>query len=454
MIQNMKQLVSQRFYGFLWVFAVSIFLLHYLVAGQAVYGDGIGYYAHLHSWYFDQDWNYTNEYQHIYSPENNNREEPLQSPTIQIVKTTISGVAENHYSPGIAVLLLPFYVVADILVRLAQFVSLPVAANGYSNPYQIVVGIGAVSYVIAGLYLLENLQLKMVQNALITRLSILVTFLGTHLLYYGSFDVINSHFASFFLSVAFFYVLFQYPRSFVQSAVLGFIAGLAATVRIQDGVLLMVWWIDLGIKIYSQRERLSWSLIKNTALFHLGLVIGLLPSLYHTISVFGSPLQHRYLLGFLAEREQGKTISWLGSLFHPTTGLFTVTPILAVVFGYFLYLLYKRKITHSIWLLFSFFVLQYGIITVHTGWQAAAFGGRMFISSLPFFAVLLALLLEKLKERNATTKLILFVLLVIVVNFWQMGNFILFGKGAEGGKIGTEERTLQRINSFKQTLIK
>src|SRR5260221_437169 len=29
------------------------FLLHYAVAGQAVYGDGIDYWVYLHSWYFD-----------------------------------------------------------------------------------------------------------------------------------------------------------------------------------------------------------------------------------------------------------------------------------------------------------------------------------------------------------------------------------------------------------------
>src|SRR6185369_12161298 len=121
---------SKISYLFLFFFASAIFLLHYLIAGQAVYGDGVGYYAHLHSWYFDHDFNYTNEYKHIYTPENNNNPKPLVSPVIQIVGITPDGRAENLYSTGVAILLFPFYTAADGVAIIGNSIGIPLARTG------------------------------------------------------------------------------------------------------------------------------------------------------------------------------------------------------------------------------------------------------------------------------------------------------------------------------------
>ncbi len=43
------------------------FLLHYWIVGQAVYGDGIYYYAYTRSLYKDHDLNFSNEFSHSYN---------------------------------------------------------------------------------------------------------------------------------------------------------------------------------------------------------------------------------------------------------------------------------------------------------------------------------------------------------------------------------------------------
>jgi hypothetical protein len=446
----MNRFISRYFYPALWVVAVAIFLLHYVVTGQAVYGDGIGYYAHLHSWYFDQDWNYTNEYQHVYNPENNNRLDPVTSPTVQIVQTTAEGRAENHYSPGPALLLLPAYVVADVTAGIWQLVTPTNARNGYSDVYQIIVGISAVTYVIAGLIVLEKLLLRLVVDERVAKLVVVLMLMGTQLLYYGSFDVINSHFASFFLACLFFYVLLVRKVSLATTVLLGITAGIAASTRIQDGALFIIWLVDWTYQCSTDRRRQWVKYLQHGVIFALSFGLAFLPSIYHMYSVFDSPLQHRYLIGFLSERSQGQPISILGSLFHHQTGLFSVTPILAVSFLYFLWLLLQKKVTRELWMLALFFGIQFVIITVQRGWQAAAFGGRMYISSLPFFAVLLALLFIQLHQRRSLRHLLIFSILVVGINFWQMSKFILYDKGAEGGIVGTEERTRLRIETWKQ----
>jgi hypothetical protein len=91
-----------------------------------------GYYAHLHDWTFDNDWDYTNEYKHIYSPENNNADHPQSVDVVQIVGVAKNGRAANHFFPGTALLLLPYYLLADGVVQLLSWIGVHVPRNGYA----------------------------------------------------------------------------------------------------------------------------------------------------------------------------------------------------------------------------------------------------------------------------------------------------------------------------------
>lgn len=416
-------------YEGLFTLAVFIFLIHYLISGQAVYGDGIGYFSHLHSWVIDRDWNYTNEYRHIYDSEHNNAIEDSLSTSVQIVSTTSEGKAENFYGTGVAVLLLPFYLLAHAITLLMNLFGIGLSTSGYGDLYQILTGIGALIYTFLGLFFLEKVVNLTVRNRKISLISSLSIFLSTSLLYYGSFDVINSHFASFFLSSVFFYLLLGEPK-IRSNLLLGLVAGLMTIVRLQDVVVVLIWlWINYATE--------------SVNVFLKGFLFGIIPMMIHWSTVFGNPLLHPYVRGIWERIGSEPTINLFGSLFDPITGLFFRTPLLLVLFGYFLYLIFKKKARLLIFL-FVFFLFQFLIITFQGGWAAAAYGGRMYMSSLIFFGPLLGMLLVKIYSTSRAT-VYWFVVFFILLNFFSVTRFVLRDKGIAGGGHGTEVETRERM---------
>lgn len=433
-------------YGGLFLFCVTIFVVHFAISGQAVYGDGIGYYSHLHSWVIDGDWDYTNEYKHIYDHEHNNAVLDSQVPVVQIVGTSKDGRAENFYGTGVAVLLLPFYILAHVFSLLLNLLGAGVSTQGYGDVYQILSGIGAVFYTVLGVYFLEEMVEMVIHNRFLSRISCLTLFLSTNLFYYGSFDVINSHFASFFLATLFFY-LFLGEAKTRSNLLLGLVAGLMTITRPQDAAVVLIWIIEM-LMTAKEVNRFHWInfVTDSVRVFLIGLFFGIIPLMIHWSTVFGSPLAHPYVRGIWERLESGHSINLLGSLFDPITGLFSRTPILLVLFGYCLYLSLKRKMTILIYPL-VFFLIQFLIITFQGGWAAAAYGGRMYISSMVLFGLLLGMLLTKIYRRSRYATYWL-VCVFILLNFFSMARFILHDKGIAGGGHGTEIMTKVRLEKL------
>jgi hypothetical protein len=413
-------MAGRYFYPVLFFLLLALFFGHYAVSGQAVYGDGIGYYAHLHTWVIDGDFDFTSEYTHLYNPLNNNAVAPVQVDDVQIVATRPDGTAENHYSPGPAVLLLPWYALAHgLALLLAQW--WPVSTTGYGDIYQIFSGVGAVAYVIAGLWLLERFLLQLPDSKTShARIAAAAVLLASPLLYYGGYDVVNSHFASFFLTSAFFYCAFHPRQTRLLAVNTGLLAGLLAATRIQDGAVVPVWlfieWQRSGIR----------TLLRRTAYFLGGVLVGMAPLAIHTATMFSSIWEQTYLRNLAAERSAKTPIDFWGSIFHPTTGLLR-TPLLLTVLASLPVLPWRA---YQRWLLplGTFFLLQAAIITIQGGWQAAAYGGRMYISSLPFFALVLVLLAKWLSQRTLGWVLPLALLVFSALNVISMGIFVVYDR--------------------------
>ncbi|NCN82748.1 MAG: hypothetical protein GW947_02160 [Candidatus Pacebacteria bacterium] len=438
--------MKKFYFPLLFISFVSIFSIHYFVSGQAVYGDGIGYYAYLHSWYFDADNDFTNEYRHIYNHENNNSQRPLSSPIVQIVGTNSQGKALNHFSPGTALLLLPFYALADGVVVVANFFGASLARTGYSDTYQMLSGVGAILYVVAVAWLSEKLLLMLRFKQSVGRVAVLLLLLSTNLLYYGSFDVLNSHFASFFLATLFFFYFYKQKQrlSTKNYFVLGLIAGLLSITRPQDAVISVV--VLVAVAVLFKKNKSHWQqILKNLFVFFGIQFLMFLPLVLQWITTFDTFDSHPYFLWMTAQQSQSSMRDLAGTLFHFTNGLFTRTPILFVSAALFVRLAYKKKLDYFLKVLFIFFCFQYAIIVLQGGWKAAAYGGRMFISSLPLFLILLAKILEWIEGRYSKIILWIFVGVFVSINVLSISSFVLFEKEASGNKFGTELYTGQRI---------
>lgn len=420
---------------FLFFFASAIiFLTHYAFSGQAVYGDGIDYWAYLHSIYFDHDLNFENEYKHTYSPENNNNPSPDKAPEVQKTRITSIGKTDNLHPPGTAIIWLPVFILADII---SLFFRLP--RNGYADIYQVFAGLWSVALVIVALRLNELLVYKFVKDKKISFLSTLGIFVATPLLYYGSYDILNSHFASFFLSSLVLYLLLVLPISLKTTLMLGASIGMSALIRLQEALLLVPAIIYFYKKYKSPNLKilnllLSWTII-------------ILPLPFIWLYLYGKPVPETY--GGLG---LGGWVKF-GSLFHFTNGFFFRTPILLFSLIGIKYLLKKDKL---IFLLFSaFFVLQYLLITFQAGWVASSYGGRMYISSLPFFAILLGYTLKSIQQKWNYRYSMLIVILFSVINLISIFSFVLLEKEVNSGKKrGLEEHTQQKVERLIEKYIK
>ncbi len=410
-------------YLLIFIFLAAVFLGHYAFSGQAVYGDGIDYWAYLHSWYFDHDTNFNNEYRHQYDPKDNNSGGFYLTPHVQKTRINQNGTTDNIHPAGTSLFLLPFYILADLLVRLANIFGWQLAANGYSDFYQITCGLGAVLYTVIAFYLTERLCIKFSGSRTIGFWASLGVLLCTPMLYYGSYDIINSHFISYLLSVSFWLVFFTADLNksrwlFLISA----LASFAGLVRIQDVFL----FIPLLLKLRRVDQFLLSGLV--------GIII-FLPQFYNWWYLYG--VIYPYTYATTAVRE-----SWWGSLFHPINGWIR-TPVMFLSFWGF------GSLGAGAVYFMSFLIPSFLAISFYGGWAAPAYGARMYISSLPFIAVLLAVWFKKLSPKFYRS----FIIFFFIINMTSLTSFVFFEKEVNSGrKRGLEENTVIKLQQLIKIL--
>jgi hypothetical protein len=210
-----------------------------------------------------------------------------------------------------------------------------------------------------------------------------------------------SHGITVFTMAAFFSL--WYPPSSNRTAthwiVLGLVAGLAALVRWQDGLIILVplaelsWWALRGIVSPAR------------ALAYLGLFLSVifvvfLPQLFMWKTLYGS---------FLTIPQGGGFFSWasphvLAALCSTRHGLITWHPIFLLgVLG--LIPLWKVDRRVALLVLFVFAGELYVNSAASHWWADDAFGGRRFVSLIPFLTVPTALLLSRMKKPVAAAVL-------------------------------------------------
>lgn len=124
---------------------MSLFLGHYWLVGQAVYGDGRYYWAVARSMWIDHDLDLTNELRHHYSPVSNNTFYEQIDP------------APMHEDERKQAFFLPIGTSIAWLPWMAVGGAVAPVKNGYSDAYQMSVGLGAVIYALIGLFLVYKM---------------------------------------------------------------------------------------------------------------------------------------------------------------------------------------------------------------------------------------------------------------------------------------------------------
>ena len=97
---------------------------------------------------------------------------------------------------GVAILMAPFFAVAHLLTRWSNL-----TPDGFSLYYQVIVGLGGLAALVAGLAVLRSLLSGGYDNGVVLATLVTVTW-GTNAFHYAVFDSTFSHAYSFFLIAA------------------------------------------------------------------------------------------------------------------------------------------------------------------------------------------------------------------------------------------------------------
>jgi hypothetical protein len=400
-----------------------------------VRGDGVGYYAFAraplieHSLDFTRDYQYANEsFRGPRLDENNQPRSAFRTPT---------GLLDNHFTVGPAILWAPFLLLAHAGVLLARALGSSVAADGFSAPYRIAMALATAFYGFLGLLLSFRLARQYVEERW-ALLATLAVWWASSLPVYMYFNPSWSHAHSAFAVALFFWYWHETrtSRSLTQWLILAAIAGLMLNVYYANAMVLAVLAVE-ALRQYraafhqhaapagtSAIPRIP-ELLLCHFLFAATLFVSLLPTFITRYLIYGSPFESAYI----------PLRDWLWSspvffsvLFSSNHGLFFWTPILLLALtGLFLFS--RREPRVGAPLLAAFFAF-YFLISCYPDWAGiSSYGSRFFVSLTSFFILGLAVFFDRAAQlvRSQRAARAAAIALLVVASLWNVGLMFQWG---------------------------
>jgi hypothetical protein len=374
--------------------------------GPAIRGDAIQYYAYLRSLVFDRDLDFQNEYEHFYA-----RGDAGDAENFWLTAETGAGRRPNMMSIGPALLWSPFYVTAVAIAAVAASAGITNRPDGLSLGFQLIAGLAGVLYATAGAWLCSRIAATRFGPAA-AFWGALVAWLAGPAIYYSLVSPAYSHATSLFATSLFVLVwLTGLGRTATWRFLgLGLLAGLAALVRWQDAIVLLLPAWELQDAVRRSRLPLPKAAM-SVALLMAGLVVGVLPQLLAWHAIYGS---------FLTVPQGGSFMRWgepavLSVLFSTNHGLFLWTPALLIATVGLAWVWRRDHLIGSAVLL-VFAAAVYVNAAVSDWWAGEAFGSRRFIACTPIFALGLAALGDLLESTGRLTTLRLTGVALVIYN--------------------------------------
>jgi len=356
---------------------------------EVISSDGMGYYAYLPALFVDHDLG-------------------RQDVNKEYINATPGGTCIK-YPVGVALLLSPFYGIGWLL---AHMTGLP--ADGFSEPFQKMVSLAALFYLLAGLYCLSQLMKSTGRSAFGPVLAVVAIVLATNLYYYAVFSPSMSHVYSFSIISCFLWFLYCFsvtfsPRHLYLTV---FFFGLVILIRPVNSLVILILpflfssWKDL---LRSARTLVNYPYRLLLAAAILLLILAIQVALWWCQTgkpfVWSYPGEGFYFL----EPASGPF------LFSFRKGLFIYTPLLLLaLFG--LIPLWKKSRPGFISLLLILLPAAWLASSWWNWYYGDSFGMRAFIDYYPFFALLLALLYDSLRKIYAKIILAALVLFFLFLN--------------------------------------
>lgn len=436
-----------------------IWMLLVPISNPRIYAvDEVGYYVYLRSLYFDHDLDFENEYRTLdaLNPKSGIAAALLKPGPIKDGGrlNPVTGLYGNVAPIGAALFWSPFYVIADICVRVARLLGATVAADGYSKPYILSVCYASSLYGLLGLLLCYKFARDYATSFASTLASITI-WLASPLVFYMIVQMPWSHATGFFAVAAFlsFWHSTRTQRRLRDWAILGVLAGLMTLVREQLILFLVVpaiealWHFADHARQISRTESLNGlhAMSKVTTLLASLPILGYVAcAAAFVITILPQLLVYQILNGRMRPNTEvsGKfRDTWYSPCFFHTLvdpapclnspggafshGALLWSPILVLgMVG--IVLLWRRDRLLTLALSVALAAQMFVNGSIYTWHQSGAFGFRRFIECSPIFILGLALLIDRWvklsdnKQRNLRSQAAAIVLALVFIS-WNIG---------------------------------
>lgn len=367
--------------------------------------DGLGYYMYLPSAFIYKDFTELKWMDTI--------DQKYKVTGGQLYQAHIhdNGNYVNKYLGGVAIMQAPLFGIAHVIALNSDY-----PADGFSPPYQYVLGYGVMIYCLLALLLLRKILLRYYDDKSVA-VSILLMFLATNLIQYIPIEGGQSHPYIFPLYVLILYFTIKWHESpkILWASLIGFTIGLATICRPTEAIMLFIpllWGTQT-----KEAKKDKWKLVREhrshvwfTILFG---IIGVAPQLIYWKFTAGTWVYDvgsswRFLTPFFRV-----IVGW-------ETGWFIYTPItIFFVLGFFFMKgkPYRRSVI-------TFCLLNIWIIISWADWKyGGTYSTRAMVQSFPIFALPFTGIIERVHQSR--WKYLFYGLggYLIFVNFFQVKQF-------------------------------
>jgi hypothetical protein len=373
-----------------------------LVTQRIYASDEIQYFAYTHSLFFDQDFDFTNQYQYYCTAD------PVKFANfcrdLLGKKEPLTGLPLNVAPIGTGLLWMPFFALAHAGVLIARALGATVPADGFSQPYISAICFASYLFACIGLLLCYSLARRYFGQG-VAALAVITMWLATPLIFYTVIAPPWSH-ATSLMAVTLFIWLWARTRrpegrTLREWVLLGASAGLMMLVREQDALFMAVPGVEALASVVGglrttragasdpsgvARAPSQWPAIWRWALGPavMGLVAAavFIPQLIAYRAITGRFRPSQVVSG----KFTWTSPNFFNVLFNPEHGLFLWTPVYIVgVLGLILLWRRDRLLTGALALTL---LLQVYITGSFLTWQSASsFGQRRFINSTSVFVL-------------------------------------------------------------------
>lgn len=363
---------------------------------KIVSGDANGYYAYLPAifLYHDLKFEFIDEI----------ADDSLNSNINGDFVTKHNGNSFNKYYVGTSVALLPFFALGHITNWLYN-----IPLDGYSVYYRIFIQVGAIFYLLFGLFILIKILRIYEFRDTIIAITLMAIVFGTNIFYYVVSEPSMSHIYSFaFVNLFVYSFLIFFKSNQYKFLILGvFAIGIITLIRpINILVVVSLPFIAGNLKVLADGFR---SLFKKWQILLLGIALF---TLLISIQLVIYKIQTGKFVVYSYTNEGFNFLNphFFKFMFSYRKGFFIYTPILFLaLFG----LIYFFKNRFKFFSLLIFLLL---IIYVFSSWWMWYYGGsfsqRVMIEYYIYFFIPFATLLKRIKFPK-TIKIVVFLLIII-----------------------------------------